>query len=139
MGFSAGGHLSAAASTRFDQRAYEPMDAADAVSCRPDFALVIYPGYLALKEQGDKLAPELTVTSNTPPTFLVQAEDDGVRVENSLVYYLALKNAHVPAEMHLYAQGGHGYGLRPAGKTITNWPRLAEEWMRGAGLLGPRK
>ena len=139
MGFSAGGHLSAAASNRFAQRAYEPVDATDEVSCRPDFALLIYPAYLSLKDQGDKIAPELTVTSNTPPTFLAQAEDDGVRVENSLFYYLALKNAHVPAEMHLYAQGGHGYGLRPAGKTITNWPRLAEEWMRGSGLLGAHK
>ena len=135
MGFSAGGHLSAAASTRFDQRAYEPVDTADQLSCRPDFAMLVYPAYLAVKDQGDKLPPELTVSSNTPPTLLIQTEDDGVRVENSLFYYLALKNAHVPAEMHLFAQGGHGYGLRPSGKAVTSWPRLAEEGMRGAGLL----
>ena len=97
--------------------------------------MLVYPAYLAVKDQGDKLPPELTVSSNTPPTLLIQTEDDGVRVENSLFYYLALKNAHVPAEMHLFAQGGHGYGLRPSGKAVTSWPRLAEEWMRGAGLL----
>jgi len=139
MGFSAGGHLSAAASTRFDQRAYEPMDAADQLSCRPDFTLLIYPAYLTVKEQGDKIAPELTISANTPPTLLVQTEDDGVRVENSLYYYLALKQAHVAAEMHLYAAGGHGYGLRHGSKAVTDWPRRAEEWMRGLGVIGAKK
>ena len=85
------------------------------------------------------LAPELTVTSNTPPTLLIQTEDDGVHVENSLVYYLALKNAHVPAEMHLFSQGGHGYGLRPSGKPVTTWPRLAEGWLRSREIITPRQ
>ena len=139
MGFSAGGHLSAVASTRFNQRAYEPVDDADQLSCRPDFAMLIYPAYLAIKEHLDTLAPELTVTSNTPPTLLIQTEDDGVHVENSLVYYLALKNAHVPAEMHLFSQGGHGYGLRPSGKPVTTWPRLAEGWLRSREIITPRQ
>lgn len=135
LGFSAGGHLSAAASTRFDQRAYEMVDEADAASCRPDFALLIYPAYLTVKEQGDKIAPELTISAKTPPTFLVQTGDDGVRVENSLYYYLALKNAHVPAELHVFPEGGHGYGLRTTEKQVTAWPKRAEEWLRGSGIL----
>ncbi len=135
LGFSAGGHLTASLSTHFEKRAYEAVDDADQVSCRPDFSMPIYPAYLVPKDQDNKLAPDLTVTSNTPPTFLVQAEDDGIRVENSLVYYLALKRAKVPAEMHLYAAGGHGYGLRPSAKSVTTWPKRAEEWMRSLGLL----
>ena len=138
MGFSAGGHLSAAASTRFEKRAYEPVDEADQASCRPDFVMLIYPAYLIRKE-GPDLAPELTVTSNTPPTFLVQTEDDPVRVENSLFYYLALKQAKVPAEMHLFADGGHGYGLRESDKAVLSWPKRAEEWMRGLGVLESKK
>jgi len=135
LGFSAGGHLTAYLSTHFDKRAYEPVDDADQVSCRPDFSMPIYPAYLVLKDQDDKLAPELNVTANTPPAFLVQTEDDGIGVENSLIYYLALKKAKVPAEMHLYAAGGHGYGLRPSPKTVTTWPQRAQEWMRSLGLL----
>jgi acetyl esterase/lipase len=136
LGFSAGGHLAAAASTNFEARAYEPIDEADTVSSRPDYCLLIYPAYLTVKEEGDRVATELKITNTTPPTFLVQAEDDGVRVETSLFYYAALKNAKVPAEMHLYPTGGHGYGLRPAGKLITTWPQRAEEWMRSQGILG---
>jgi len=139
LGFSAGGHLTANLSNNFDKRAYEPVDDADTVSCRPDFALPIYPAYLALKDKNNELAPELKVTVNTPPTFLVQTADDGIRVENSLFYYLALKNAKVPAEMHLYATGGHGYGLRPSDKLVTTWPKRAEEWMRSLGLLERKK
>jgi len=135
MGFSAGGHLSAAASTRFTQRAYEPVDAADQVSCRPDFTLLIYPAYL-VRQTGPDLSPELTVTSNTPPTFLFQAEDDhSVPVEGSLFYYLALKQAKVPAELHLFATGGHGFGLRGPDATAQTWPKLAEVWLRGRGVL----
>lgn len=138
LGFSAGAHLSAAASTRFEARHYPVADEADKVSCRPDFTVLIYPAYLTVKDQGDRLAPELTVTSNTPPTLLIQTQDDSVRVETSLFYYLALKRAGVRAEMHLYASGGHGYGLRPTSETVTTWPRRAEEWLRGLGLLERR-
>ena len=135
MGFSAGGHLSAATSTQFEKRTYPAVDDADQASCRPDFTLLIYPAYLAVKEQADRLAPEILVTSNTPPAFLAQTQDDPIRVENSLSYYQALNKAHVPVEMHLYPDGGHGYGLRPSDKAVTNWPKRAEEWMKGRGLL----
>jgi acetyl esterase/lipase len=138
MGFSAGGHLSAAASTRFARRTYEPVDAADQVSCRPDFAMLIYPAYL-VRGNGPELAPELTITSNTPPTFVFQTEDDGVQVECSLYYYLALKQAKVPAEMHLLATGGHGYGLRGLDAAPKSWPKLAEAWLRGMGVLARKK
>jgi len=135
LGFSAGGHLAAAASTNYDEQTYPPGDAADKLSDRPDFAVIIYPGYLAVKEDGDKLPPEIKVSANTPPTFLVQAEDDPVRVENSLTYYVALKNAKVPAEMHLYAKGGHGYGQRPTELPVTLWPKLAEQWFHTIGVV----
>ena len=136
LGFSAGGHLAAAASTNFERRSYEAVDEADAVSSRPDFCVLIYPAYLTVKEEGDRVAPELKIAKDTPPTFLVQAEDDGVRVETSIFYYAALRKAGVPAEMHLYPIGGHGYGLRPSGKLVTTWPARAEEWMRSQGILG---
>jgi acetyl esterase/lipase len=138
MGFSAGAHLSAVTSTRFEQRAYQPLDDADKQGCRPDFTMLIYPAYLTVKTNGDQIAPELTVTSNTPPTFLVQTQDDSVRVESSVFYYLALKNAKVAVEMHLYPSGGHGYGLRTTEKAVTTWPQPAEQWLRGLGMLGKR-
>lgn len=137
LGFSAGGHLATALSNNYEQRTYEPSDEADRVSCRPDFALVIYPGFLTLEEGGDKLATELSVSAKTPPTFLVQAEDDFAHVENSLFYYVAMKNAKVPAEMHLYSTGGHGYGVRSSEAAITRWPMRAEEWLRFLGVLRP--
>lgn len=135
LGFSAGGHLAATASNNFEKRTYEPQDEADNASCRPDFSVLIYPAYLTVRDEGDKLAPEVTVTANTPPTILIQAEDDGVRVENSLFYYLALKNVKVPAEMHLYPKGGHGYGLRRTGTLVTTWPARVADWMRSSGFL----
>jgi acetyl esterase/lipase len=134
IGFSAGGDLAALAGARFDRRTYRPVDAADQASCRPDFAMLIYPARLICLK-GPELAPELTVTSNTPPTFLIQTEDDPIAVENSLYYYLALKQARVPAEMHLFARGGHGYGLRQTGLAVASWPGLAEVWLRGLKVL----
>jgi acetyl esterase/lipase len=138
IGFSAGGHLSAAASTRFETRTYKPVDESDHISCRPDFAMLIYPAFLIRQEGsklGPELVPELTVISNTPPTFLVQTEDDQIHVENALFYYLALKNANVPAELHLFAKGGHAYALRKSDKAVMSWPKRAEEWMCGLGVL----
>jgi len=130
LGFSAGAHLAAALSTHFDQRLYKPVDAADQTSCRPDFAAVIYPGYLAPSEQNLALNPEIHVTGQTPPTFLLQTEDDRVaHVESSLAYYVALKNANVPVEMHLYTEGVHGYGLRRTALPVTAWPPLVETWL----------
>lgn len=135
LGFSAGGHLVAALSTQFDRRLYRLVDAADKLSCRPDFALLIYPGYIALADQNFALNPDIQLTAKTPPAFLVQAEDDPVHVENSIVYFTALKKAGVPAEMHIYAQGGHGYGLRRTALPITTWPQSAEVWLHTIHVL----
>jgi acetyl esterase/lipase len=129
LGFSAGGNLAVLASTRFAQRAYANVDAADTVSCRPDFAVLIYPAYLTNPEPGTTLASEVTVSQQTPPTFIVQTEDDPVHVENSLTYYLGLKNAHVPAEMHLFSQGRHGYGMRRTGAPVNRWPGELKAWL----------
>jgi acetyl esterase/lipase len=159
LGFSAGGHLSAAISTHFAKRLYPAVDAADKESCRPDFAVPIYPGHLSLSaaewdaKQGSKkllvphsatadkdltLNPEIPVTSQTPPTFLLQAEDDNVdNVNDSLAYYIALKRAQVPVEMHLYAHGGHAFGLRPTKSPITGWPALVETWLGTIGIVRP--
>jgi acetyl esterase/lipase len=136
LGFSAGAHLSAALSTHFEQRLYDLLDAADQMSCRPDFAVIVYPGYLAWSEKNFEPNAEIHVTEKTPPTFIVQAEDDPVHVENSTVYFLALKNAKVPAEMHLYASGGHGYGLRKTELPVTEWPKLVERWLGTIGMAG---
>ena len=136
LGFSAGGHLAAAISTHYDQRLYPPIDAADQQSCKPDFAIVIYPGYLANAEKNFEFNPDIPVTASTPPTFLVQAEDDPVHVENVIDYFLALKNAGVPAQLHVYTKGGHGYGLRPTELPVTHWPQLAALWMRSIGVMG---
>jgi len=136
LGFSAGGHLSAVASTNYAERTYPHVDEADDQSCRPDFAVLVYPAYLAGKDE--KVAPELKITAETSPTFIVQTEDDPVHIENSLIYYMALVKAKVPAEIHIFPKGGHGYGLRPTDKAVTGWPKLVEGWMHGAGLLGDR-
>jgi acetyl esterase/lipase len=136
LGFSAGGHLSAAISTHYAKRLYPAVDAADKESCRPDFAVAIYPGHLWIDEKRFELNPDVPVTIQTPPTFLLQAEDDRVdNVNNSLVYYIALKNAGVPAEMHLYAQGGHAFGLRRTKFPITGWPQLVETWLGTIGMI----
>ncbi len=157
LGFSAGGHLVAAISTHFEKRLYPAVDAADKESCRPDFAVALYPGHLSLSAaewdatRGAKkfvvrhpanadpelaLNPAVPVTRQTPPTFLLQAEDDYVdNVDDSLAYYIALKNAGVPAEMHLYAQGGHAFGLRRTKFPITGWPQLVETWLGTIGMI----
>ena len=137
LGFSAGGHLAAANSTHYDKRLYDPVDAADSLSCRPDFAVVIYPGYLALADKNFAPNPDIVPTADTPPTFIVQAEDDPVHVENALVYFQQLKNTKVPAELHIYAQGGHGYGLRRTALPVTTWPQGVETWMRTIKVLPP--
>ena len=135
LGFSAGGHLVAAVSTHFEQRLYPAVDAADQESCRPDFAVALYPGHLWLDDKKFELNPDVPVTRQTPPTFLLQAENDHVdNVNDSLVYYIALKNAGVPVEMHLYVQGGHAFGLRRTKFPITAWPQLVETWLGTIGM-----
>ena len=139
LGFSAGGHMVAAMSTHFAKRLYPPVDAADEESCRPDFAVALYPGHLAVPEKGFALNPDLRVTSRTPPTFMLQAEDDPVDpVENTLVYYAALQKAGVPAELHVYVKGGHAFGLRPTEAPITRWPQLVETWLETIGMTARR-
>lgn len=135
LGFSAGGHLAAALSTHFDKRLYDRIDAADDLSCRPDFAVVVYPGYLALQDQNMATNPEIKPTAEAPPTFIVQAEDDPVNVENATNYFLQLKNAKVPAELHIYADGGHGYGLRRTSLPVTAWPLLVEKWLQTIKMM----
>jgi acetyl esterase/lipase len=138
LGFSAGGHLVADISTHFDERLYPAVDAADKESCRPDFAVALYPGHLWIGSEKFELNPDIPVTRQTPPTFLLQAENDPVDiVNNSLVYYIALKKAGVPVEMHLYAEGKHAFGLRRTQYPITRWPELVETWLRTIGLISP--
>ncbi|WP_343683713.1 alpha/beta hydrolase [Asticcacaulis sp.] len=135
LGFSAGGHLAAAVSTR-TEAAYSPVDSADTQSLRPDFAVVLYPGHL-WHEPDLTLEPDIKVTPGTPPTFLLHAEDDPVDdVRHSLVYEAALKKAGVPVEMHLYARGGHAFGLRPTGLPISEWPQRVEIWLARIGATG---
>ena len=131
LGFSAGGHLVADVSTHWDKRLYPAVDEADKESCRPDFAVAIYPGHMLEKTTKKfELNPTLPVSDRTPPTFLLQAVTDPVDpVENSLVYYLALKKVGVPDEMHLFGKGGHAFGLRPTAEPITHWPALVEAWL----------
>lgn len=163
LGFSAGGSLVAETSNEFARRVYPAMDAADKESCRPDFAVAIYPGHLTLetaehdaRRAGRKLMvprgsvgsgpegafafnPEIHVTKQTPTTFLLQNEDDEVDgVEQALSYYAALLRAGVPVEMHLYAQGGHAFGLRRTKLPATAWPDLVETWLHTIGVLGSR-
>ena len=138
LGFSAGGHLAAVTSSQYDKRTSETIDEADRQSCRPDFTVLIYPAYLTDKAEPTKLAPELTITTKTPPTFLLQTQDDGVGVWNAMGYGLALERAKVPFEMHIYPKGGHGYGLRPTERPVTLWPKQVEVWMKQLGVLGSR-
>jgi acetyl esterase/lipase len=134
MGFSAGGHLSALVSHSYSKRTYEPVDAADELSCRPDFTILIYPAYLIDPKEAGNLASEIKVNENTPPTFIMQTEDDPINVENALYYYLALKKYKVPAEMHLYPAGKHGYGIRNKQGGISACPQLIEKWLTGNKL-----
>lgn len=135
LGFSAGGHLVAAMSTHF-KRVYPAVDAADKESCRPDFAVALYPGHLWIDYKKFELNRDVRVTRETPPTFLLQAEDDHVDdVSHSLVYYIALKQAGVPVEMHLFAHGGHAFGLRRTELPITGWPQLVETWLGTIGMM----
>ena len=139
LGFSAGGHLAAAISNHFQQRLYPAVDEADKVSCRPDFAVAIYPGHLAWGAEGIALNPDIRahISRQTPPTFLLQNEDDHVdRVEDSLSYFAALKRAGVPVEMHIYAQGGHAFGLRRTKQPVTAWPAMVETWLGSIGIIG---
>ncbi len=133
LGFSAGGHLTAWASTHDHERAYSPIDQVDTVSCRPDFAVLIYPG--GMDRKGDASSPIAHVTSKCPPMFLAHAADDRVDCRNSVDLFLALKDAKVKAELHVYASGGHGFGLRPSDHPCSAWPKRCEEWLQDQAIL----
>jgi len=133
LGFSAGAHLSATVSNNYKEKAYPAIDAIDKVSCRPDFCILVYPAYLDAADF--QVSPEVKPTAQTPQTLIIQAEDDKSYINSSLFYYYALKEAGVPARMHLYSQGGHGYGLRDTGSAVNEWPDRAEDWFREIGIL----
>lgn len=154
LGFSAGGHLASSAGTHFDHRYNDAEDAIDQTSCRPDFMVLIYPvisfskwcahtgsrtnllGKDADEELVKSLSNEEQVMPQTPPTFLVHANDDtGVPPENSIYFYLALRKAGVPAEMHIYEKGGHGFGLGKKDRPAASWPQRCADWMRDQRLL----
>jgi acetyl esterase/lipase len=137
VGFSAGGHLALATATHFDRRAYEPIDDVDAVSCRPDVAVSVYPGYLVTEDTG-LLASYMRIPAGTPPVFLVHASDDTVSdAEHSVGMYRALKRAGVPAELHVYATGGHGFGVRKSGQPCCTWTDRCVAWLQSHGTLKP--
>lgn len=127
MGFSAGGHLCARLSSGYSNRSYESIDAIDEVSCKPNFAILVYCAYL-LSENGC-LNQEVAVAENTPKTFLVHAQDDNITPMSSVVYYQELTKLKIPSELHLYPEGGHGYGLGYPNTRISNWPSLCANWL----------
>jgi len=132
LGFSAGGHT-AGRTALTTERLYEAIDDADQNSCLPDAAILIYPAYFANKDE-TQLVEDLKVTQDSPKMFLVHAFDDPVTVQSSLLLTSALKKAGVPAELHVYDTGGHGYGLRPvADKPVTMWPARGTDWLRRNG------
>ncbi len=135
LGFSAGGQVAGLASIFDEKRQYEPLDDVDKVACRPDFAVLIYPGGLEVQGQ-PKLRDEVRVTKQSPPMFFVHAYDDGVTALNTLLLATELKKVGVPAEVHVYATGGHGYGLRHVdGQPVTDWPKPCEAWLRTIGII----
>jgi len=140
IGFSAGGHVVAGLSTHA-LRSYAPVDAADEQPSRPDFAMVMYSGHLwAGHGSGLSLVSDITVDDNVPPTFIAQATDDRTDdVRESLAYYRALVDAGVPVEMHLFARGGHAFGLRMKDAPVAAWTQLAERWMQDIGMLAERR
>jgi acetyl esterase/lipase len=127
MGFSAGGSLSARASTLFNKKTYPPVDKSDSLSCRPSFTMLIYPAYLD-QGPGFTLTPELEISKEVPPIFIFQTADDPYG-NSALVMAGALRNAKLPVELHFLSTGGHGYGLRPGKVAAETWPLLAEKWM----------
>jgi acetyl esterase/lipase len=138
VGFSAGGHLAIATATNFDERKYEAIDEIDKVSCRPDFAIPVYSGYLKAKES-DELAPGLRVPTGTPPVFLVHGSDDIISPpEHSVFMYVALKRAGVPAELHIYATAAHDFGVRRSDHPYATWTESCAKWMRYHGFLKVR-
>jgi acetyl esterase/lipase len=139
LGFSAGGHLAVMAGTHWDQTTYAKLDAADDLSCRPDFLIPIYPAYLGDENKPGPLSPLVRVTQETPPTFLVVTQDDKLRGLNAASFYIELQKAKVPAELHIYTQGGHGYGLRPSEHPVSRWPERCADWLCAMKIIPAAK
>jgi acetyl esterase/lipase len=135
VGFSAGGHLAIATATSFEKRTYNASDDIDKVSCRPDFAIAVYSGYLKAKDK-DELAPGLRVPAGTPPVFLAHGGADIISdPAHSIVMYLALKRAGIPASLHIYADAAHDFGVRPSDQPCSTWTRSCADWLRQQGFL----
>jgi acetyl esterase/lipase len=140
LGFSAGGHLTVMSGVQYDTKCYDPVDEADKVSARPDFICPIYAAYLADGYKDDKaeLGSLITVTENTPPTFMAVTWDDKFRGAQSALLFARLKEHDVPAEFHGYAKGGHGYGIRKSDNPVSNWHHQLEAWLKSSGFLTKR-
>ena len=137
VGFSAGGHLAIATATSFERRTYEPVDHVDAISCRPDFAIGAYSGFLKAKDK-DEMAPWLHIPEGTPPIFLAHGGADIVSPpEHSVIMYLALRKAGIPAELHVYATAVHDFGVRPINHPCSTWTQACAAWLKHQGLLKP--
>ncbi|MDT8303644.1 MAG: alpha/beta hydrolase [Sedimentisphaerales bacterium] len=139
VGFSAGGHLAIATATSFDRRTYELINDVDKISCRPDFAIGVYSGYLKAKDK-DEIAPGLRIPVGTPPIFLAHGGADIISPpEHSVLMYLALKKAGIQAELHIYATAAHDFGVRPSEHPCSTWTQACATWLRHQGLLKPPK
>ncbi len=135
VGFSAGGHLVIATATSFEKRTYEPVDDVDKISCRPDFAIAVYSGYLKAKDK-DEISPGLHIPAATPPIFLAHGGNDIVSPpEHSVLMYLALRKAGVPAELHVYAAASHDFAVRPVDQPCSTWTQSCAAWLRHQGFL----
>jgi acetyl esterase/lipase len=135
IGFSVGGHLALATATGFAKRTYEPIDAIDDVSSRPDFAILCYSGFLKMKDK-DEIWPGLHIPQDTPPVMLVHASDDTMSPsDQSVIMYLALKRAGIPVELHIFAKGEHDFGVRQDGRLPSSWPQLCINWLHAFGFL----
>jgi len=135
LGFSAGGNLTVMTGTHWDETTYSKLDATDELSCRPDFMVPIYPAYLGDEGKPGPLDPLVRVTKETPPTFIAVTQDDKLRGMNAALFYIELQKAKVPAELHIYTKGGHGYGLRPSENPVSEWPKRCEDWLRAMKFL----
>ncbi len=140
LGFSAGGHLTFMAGTHFDEKTYDPVDAADELSARPDFLCPIYAAYLGEDYRDDSatIGSLVEITERTPPTFMAVTLDDKYRGVQAGLLLAEYKRVGVPAEAHIYAVGGHGYGIRPSELPVSTWHLRLKEWMRASGLLEKR-
>ena len=137
LGFSAGGNLTVMTALHWQESSYKQIDEIDSLSCRPDFMVPVYAAYLGDPEDDTRLGPLIRVTKDTPPAFLVVTQDDKMRGLHAALLFAELKQANVPAEVHVFSQGGHGYGLRPSELPVSTWPKLCADWLRTSGLLTP--